>query len=252
MCRPRQGGRAGPGTPSAAATVPAVLRPVGPLPARVYWRRRALVLGLLLSIGGGGGWTGWAAATGRLPLRTATASALTPLPVGEPALTSVLPSLAGVRVPLVPAPAASAVSTDRPAVLPPAAAVAGPTCADDMIGLTLSGPRSATVGGSAALTLTVVDTSPLPCARDLGTAQQEVVLVDAAGTRLWSSADCRPASAAPRHLDAGQRVDLPIAWDGRTSTAGCGGARTVVPAGSYVLKARLGTHTAADVPLTLG
>ena len=62
----------------------------------------------------------------------------------------------------------------------------------------------------------------------------------------------RPPASAPQHLDAGQRVDLPIAWDGRTSAAGCGGARTVVPAGSYVLEARLGTRTAADVPLTLG
>lgn len=130
--------------------------------------------------------------------------------------------------------------------------MAGPPCTDDMIGLTLSGPRSVTVGGSAALTLTVIDTSALPCSRDLGTAEQEVVLVDTAGSRLWSSADCTPPSPAPQHLDAGQRVDLPIAWDGRTSAAGCGGARTVVPAGSYVLEARLGTRTAADVPLTLG
>jgi hypothetical protein len=47
-------------------------------------------------------------------------------------------------------------------------------------------------------------------------------------------------------------VDLAVSWDGRTSAAGCSGARAVVPAGSYVLKARLGTRTAADVPLTLG
>jgi hypothetical protein len=241
----------------------------------VYWRRRALLLGLLLSLGGGGGWTGWAAATGRLPLHATTAAAQTPVPVGEPSLTSVLPSLAGVRVPLVPPTAAAGTDAATPAALPsdpatdpatgptamtdatpallaPAAAVSGPPCTDDMIGLTLSAPRSATVGGSAALTLTVIDTSPLPCARDVGTAEQEVVLVDGAGTRLWSSADCTPASAAPEHLDAGERVDLAIAWDGRTSAAGCAGARVVVPAGSYVLRARLGTRTAAEVPLTLG
>ena len=245
-----------------------MLHPVGPLPTRVYWRRRALLLGLLLSLCGGGSWTGWAAATGRLPLSVTTAAAETPVPAGEPSLTSVLPSLAGVRVPLVP-PAASGSDSATPAALPsdpatgpstdttpallaPAAAVAGPPCTDDMIGLTLAAPRSATVGGSAALTLTVIDTSPFPCARDVGTAEQEVVLLDAAGTRLWSSADCTPASAAPKHLDAGERVDLAITWDGGTSAPGCAGARTAVPAGSYVLRARLGTRTAADVPLTLG
>jgi len=234
VCRPRGAERADPGGPPSGASVPAVLHPVGPLPARVYWRRRVLVGGLLVCLLGGGGWTGWAARTGRLPLHAATASARSP--VAQPSLTSLLPSLAGVRVPLVPSPAA-----------------AGPLCTDDMIGLTLAAPLSATVGGSAALTLTVIDTSPVPCARDVGTAAQEVVLLDAAGHRLWSSADCAGATAAaPQQFAAGQRVDLPIAWDGRTSAAGCPGDRAVVPAGSYVLRARLGTRTAADVPLTLG
>jgi hypothetical protein len=221
----------------------------------VYWRRRVLLLALLACLLVGGGWTGWAALTGRLPLPVATGSAQSPAPVAQPSLTGVLPSLAGVRVPLVPAPATS--GDTAPALLAPAAAadaaaVPGQPCTDDMIGLTLAAPRSATVGGSAALTLTVIDTSPLPCARDLGTAEQEVVLLDAAGDRLWSSADCVAAAAAPRQLVPGQRVDLPIAWDGHTSGAGCPGGQAVVPAGSYVLRARLGTRTAADVPLTLG
>jgi hypothetical protein len=46
-------------------------------------------------------------------------------------------------------------------------------------------------------------------------------------------------------------VDVDLAWDGRTSAAGCAGTGAVVPAGSYVLRARLGTRTAADVPLVL-
>jgi hypothetical protein len=233
-----------------------VLHPVGPLPARVYWRRRVLALGLLVSVLGGGGWTGWAAWTGRLPLPLSTASAQGP--VAAPALTGVLPSMAGVRLPADPPPAAGGTpAAPSPAApVPPAApapsAVTGPPCTDDMVGLTLTAPPSATAGGATQLTLTVIDTSVLPCARDVGTAEQEVVLLDAAGDRLWSSADCTPAARAPRLFAPGDRVDLPIAWDGRASAPGCTGARAAVPAGSYLLRARLGTRTAADVPLTVG
>jgi hypothetical protein len=122
-----------------------------------------------------------------------------------------------------------------------------------MVGLTLTGPASAAAGGSAALTLTVVNTSPLPCTRVVGAPDAEVVVLDAGGARVWSSADCAAAaSSGPRTLAAGERVDLPVAWDGRRSAPGCSGDRAVAPAGSYQLRARLGTRTAAPVALTLG
>jgi hypothetical protein len=230
----------------------------------VYWRRRVLVLGLLVGLLGGGGWTGWAASTGRLPLHLSAAQA--PPPAAEPSLAAVLPSLAGVRVPLVPSPAAPgtgplpatgavgdpAAATATPALRAPATTAAGPPCADDAITVALAAPRSATVGGSAALTVLIGNGSAVPCVRDLGGTEVEVVLLGAAGDRLWSSADCTPAApAAPRLLAAGEQVDVDLAWDGRTSAAGCAGTRAVVPAGSYVLRARLGTRTAADVPLVL-
>jgi hypothetical protein len=224
----------------------------------VYWRRRLLVLTLLLSVLGGGGWLGWAALTGRLPVHSAASVAPAATPVAAPSLAGVLPSLAGVRVPLVPMSDGST-GTASPAPVDPTQAplsvAAGATpCSDDMIGLTLGAPTSATAGSSPSFTLTVVETAAVPCARSLDAGEQEVVLLDVAGTRLWSSADCATAvpPATPKVLAAGERVDLPITWDGRTSAPGCTGARTVVPAGSYVLRARLGTRTAAQVPLTLG
>jgi hypothetical protein len=225
----------------------------------VYWRRRVLVLALLVSLLGGGGWTGWAAATGRLPVHLSAAQPPATDPVAEPSLAGVLPSLAGVRVPVVPpaagsAPAAGLVPVPAAATTAaPGAAATAPRCTDDATGLVLAAPGSATAGGASALTLTVVNTSAQPCVRDLGGAEAEVVLLDAAGARLWSSADCAPATpAAPRLLAAGEQVALPVTWDGRTSAVGCAGTRVAVPAGGYVLRARLGTRTAADVPLTLG
>src|SRR5215207_2372987 len=49
-----------------STSVPVVWHPVGELPAAVYWRRRLVVLAVLLGILGGGGWLGFALATGRI------------------------------------------------------------------------------------------------------------------------------------------------------------------------------------------
>src|SRR3954447_7789241 len=96
----RRADRAGCG---AAATVPAVFHPVGPLPAAVYWRRRLLVLTLIVSVFGGGGWFAYAASTstGWPTFTTAAASTSVPAPIGTPALERVVPSLASVQVPTV-------------------------------------------------------------------------------------------------------------------------------------------------------
>src|SRR3954465_6426212 len=67
--------RAGPVRLGPSATVRGVLHPVGPLPAAVYWRRRVLVLTLLVSVLGGGGWLGWGLANGGAARATPTPAA---------------------------------------------------------------------------------------------------------------------------------------------------------------------------------
>src|SRR3954468_1916667 len=80
----RGGRRVDPGPPALRTTVPAVLHPVGPLPAAVYWRRRVLVLALVLSVVGGAAWLGLfllRTPAGRGPVTAAATSPRTsPLP----------------------------------------------------------------------------------------------------------------------------------------------------------------------------
>ena len=65
MCRlPGTACRAGPRRTRALA-FRCVWHPVGDLPARVYWRRRLVVLVVLIGVVGGGGWLGWWLVTGR-------------------------------------------------------------------------------------------------------------------------------------------------------------------------------------------
>ena len=58
--------------------------------------------------------------------------------------------------------------------------------------------------------------------------------------RLWSSNDrVNNPTVDLRTLVPGRPVAFALTWGERTTTPGCGQARTVVPAGSYRLMVRL-------------
>ncbi|MGY1770395.1 MucR family transcriptional regulator [Blastococcus sp. SYSU D00813] len=228
-----------------------MLHPVGPLPAAVYWRRRALVLGLVLAVLGGGTWLGMSllggggddAAGGET--QAAGTSAAPTTAAGTPALERVVPSLASVQTPTVPAG-----PTVAPA--PPAGPEPGSPCTDDMIAVDVRGPGSAPAGSGPTLELVVTNVSPVPCVRVLDKELQEIVLLDTAGARLWGSNDCQPeASDDVRTLAPGEQVAFPLVWSGLSSEPSCTVGRTTVPPGQYVLRGRLETKPSPDTPLTL-
>ena len=232
-------------------TVLGVLHPVGPLPAAVYWRRRLLVLALLLAVLGGGGWLVVAALTGG-DGGTATSAAAATTDAADPgdeppALEQVVPSLASVQTP-TPAP-------EPPAE--PAPVTAGPTpggpCSDDMIRLEVRAPGSAPVGGKPTFELVVTNVSSVPCVRVLDAGLQEVLLLDAAGNRVWGSNDCFPeATSDTRTLAPAESVAFPLTWGGLTSEPSCTAERGTPAPGQYVLRGRLDTKTGPDVPFPIG
>jgi hypothetical protein len=231
-------------------TVLGVLQPVGPLPAAVYWRRRLLVLALLLAVLGGGGWLVIAALTGA-DGGTATSAAAATTDAADPddeppALEQVVPSLASVQTP-TPAPEPAA----EPEPVPAGPTPGGP-CSDDMIGLEVRAPDSAPVGGKPAFELVVTNVSSVPCVRVLDAGLQEVLLLDAAGTRVWGSNDCFPeTSSDTRTLAPGESVAFLLTWGGLTSEPSCTAERTTPAPGQYVLRGWLDTEVSADVPFTL-
>ncbi len=234
-----------------------MLHPVGPLPTAVYWRRRLLVLVGTLGVLGGGGWLGVAVASGdpggSEPASGAVAAAGATSTAPPPALEQVLPSLAAVEIPT-----AAPTTTPEPAPAPvtsaaPAGPVAGGPCTDDMIEVDVR-PESASspVGGKPTFDLVVTNVSPVACVRVLDKGLQEIVLLDAAGDRLWGSNDCFPeASSDTRTLQPGESVVFPVLWSGLTSAPGCTAERTTPGAGSYVLRGRLDTKTSGDATFTL-
>jgi hypothetical protein len=226
------------------------LHPVGELPPAVYWRRRLLVLVLLLSVLGGSGWLGYAALSGRLGSGSTQAdsagSSRSATPT--PALERVVPSLASVQTPTPPP-----TGTEPPAPPAPPPPVAGGPCTDDMLALEVRTPGSAPVGSKPTFELVVTNTSPVPCVRTLDKGLQELVLLDGAGTRVWGSNDCFPeASADVRTLAPGEVVSFPITWGGLTSEPTCTVSRVTPAPGTYVVRGRLDTKTTPDAPLSLG
>ncbi len=246
MCPAPGRGVPGCGRPWARTTVALVLHPVGPLPAAVYWRRRLVVLVVLLAVLAGVGWLLISLVSGSGSSAAATGSTTSSEPVGTPALDRVVPSLAGVQTPTPPP------STTPPAPAPPAAPAqeAGAPCGDDVVTLEVRTPGSVASGSSPVFELVVTNAAAVPCTRVLDKQLQEMVLLDGAGTRLWGSNDCQPeASSDTRTLAPGEQVVFPLTWSGLTSEPTCTAARAPVAPGSYVVRARLDTETSPDAPL---
>jgi hypothetical protein len=110
-------------------------------------------------------------------------------------------------------------------------------------------PAAATyrVGATPVVRLIAQNVSATTCTRDLGAAQQEILLY-AGTTRLWSSNDCySDDSHEARVLRPGERVDYEVTWARRTSAPGCPAGRDAVRPGDYLLVARLGGLTSVPV-----
>jgi hypothetical protein len=232
----------------AGTTVPGVLHPVGDLPAGVYWRRRLLILAVLLAVLGGVGWLGFtllARGDGASASAAAsTGSSRTPARV--PALDRVVPSVSGIATPTPPQSAAATTTA-------PAGPAPGGPCTDDMLAVTVSAPATAAPGSKPTFELVVQNTSAVPCVRALDKGLQELILLDSAGNRVWGSNDCFPeASSDTRTLAPGETVSFPVVWSGLTSEPTCTAARTTPAPGNYVLRGRLDTRTSADTSISLG
>jgi len=225
-----------------------VLHPVGKLSATVYWRRRAVLLVVLLAVLGGGAWLALTLVSARVSANGASATT-GPRPV--PALERVVPSWASVATPTPPplptsaAPAVAAASTA-------AAPVAGGPCTDDMISLEVRTPGTVAVGSKPTFELLVANVSAVPCVRALDKGLQELLLVDTAGNRIWGSNDCFPEQSSDlRTLAPGEAVSLPLVWGGLTSEPTCTAPRSAPPPGNYVVRGRLDTKSSPDAPFAL-
>ncbi len=207
--------------------------PVGPESSRVYWRRRALVAGVLLLVVvvvvlivvGRGSGASSASAPGASPSASTgggaeAASGAASAPAGDGSS---------------PAPSASAAAASGDAT----------TCSKDQIELTPVVDKS-TYGPTEdpQIAMSIKNTGSDACHMDLGSAQQALT-ISSGEEQYWSSKDCQTGGTNQDvTIKAGQQLTTPaIAWDRtRSSTTTCDSARPSVPGGgaSYHLQVAVG------------
>ena len=188
------------------------LRPVGPLPAQVYWRRRLLVLGLLVLVLVGALAGLGAAFGGRPPAAPA-------------------PAPAASTGPASPVPRSTPVASARP----------GPGGSPPPCTLSDATVRAATDAGSYRVgdwprfRLDLRGTGQAPCTADIRPGRLEISVVSGAD-RVWSSAECPlPRPLRPVLVRPGAAAVLQSNWPARRSTPGCRGPVQPARPGTYRL-----------------
>ncbi|MEU7865382.1 hypothetical protein [Dactylosporangium sp. NPDC049140] len=216
---------------------------VGPLSAGIYWRRRAIVGGvlvvasLMLWASCGGSDTGD-------QKRTPAAASAGPAS-GDPAPTVT------IQVPTTGEPPASSAHAPvvSSAAAPPATTV--PPCADADLSL-VAAPEQAVQfrGAYLKFTIKIKNVAGHECARDLGADYQELYL-QVAASKIWSSDACdAPHGSQMTVLKPGIEVSFNTVWTGKATNNGCANRETP-PAGKYELVGRLGTKLSEPVQVQL-
>ncbi|MEU4646550.1 hypothetical protein [Nocardia fluminea] len=222
-----------------------MLEPNGPLSPEIYWRRRALAIGViivalaiviwLVTMVARGGDSAGADKAAASSTTSAESSA------SETSSTSSSASAA-------PSGSATPGATTSAAVQP-----APQPCSDQSLALKVTvGQPTYRVGDQPAFGTVITNISSAACSRDLGAGPQFLVYTLDGQRRLWASNDCnQDAPAEMKTLEAGEQLSYKGTWFGTTSQPQCAGDRLQVPAGAYMVVAQLGAVRSAAEPFNL-
>lgn len=211
----------------------ALLHPVGPLPNRTYWLRRAVAVAILVVVAlavarwlpGPGGGSAAKPAAGERPGR--------PTPVTDATPTSTRTA------------AVSPVPTPSPT--PP-----GPqACPDRALAVTATTDAVSYLPGvRPVLTMTVRNVGPVACTRDLGPRARGLRVLSGAD-RIWSSDDCERPAAAVTTLGRGASWSYALPWPRLRSRPGCPTPGAPALPGTYRFYADLGRVISAPAVFRL-
>jgi len=216
---------------------------VGPLPASVYWRRRAIVLG-------------GAALAVTMIVYSCGAYGKSATSQGQP---TSAPSIPGESTP-------SPIPSKTPITAPAGGSTPSPSapvvtdaqlCTDTELTVTAA-PGKATMprGSELVIKLLIKNTSNRTCTRDVGPDQQELYIKLGTQT-IFSSDHCDgPTGTDMRAFPPGHERSYEAFWNGKSSTSCSTTAKRtpdgpVPEAGEYQLFGRVGTDLSEPVILKL-
>jgi hypothetical protein len=221
------------------------LEPHGPLPPQIYWRRRALAIGVAVVA------VGLVAIIAVLLHGSASANT----PAADSAKPAAAPPKQEAKTPVVPPAEQAPAPTPTPtaAVVPPPELKEGDDCPDSTLavkGLT-SQPRY-TVGDQPEFTMVVTNIGLVACKRDVGAAVLAAYVYSLDNQRLWSNLDCAPSNETLMKMFApGEQVTTAVTWTGMGSEPQCPLPRQPIGPGTYNLVVQLGNLRSASVPFML-
>lgn len=218
------------------------LEPQGPLPPQIYWRRRALALGialLVIALLVGGAIALFGGSGSKNTAKTDTSQ--TPQPQN--------------KTPVVPPAESSPEPTPTPtaAVEPPPVLQPGDDCPDST--LAVKGVTNApqyVIGDQPKFTMIVTNIGLVACKRDVGAAVLAAYVYSLDNNRLWSNLDCAPSNETlVKTFNPGEQVTTEVTWTGMGSAPQCPLPREPIGPGTYNLVVQLGNLRSAAVPFAL-
>jgi hypothetical protein len=225
------------------------LEPHGPLPSQIYWRRRALAIGVGVVV------AAIVAAIAILvvsnstsdtkPASSTPAAAPTPLPGENPEVKTPLQPSVQQAPPPTPTPSA--------AVTPPPVLKEGDDCPDSTLAVKgISSAPDYVVGDQPKFTMVVTNIGLVACKRDVGAAVLAAYVYSLNNDRLWSNLDCAPSNETlVKTFNPGEQVTTEVTWTGMGSAPNCPLPRQPIGAGTYNLVVQLGNLRSATVPFVL-
>ena len=178
-----------------------LIQPVGPEGPKVYWLRRALLLGAVIS-------TFILIYNLLTPPAQPTVESSTKTP--EPTQTSEV------------ATSISASPQTSPSVTATESVAAISNCTDDQISVSVSiNPENPKVNQSMKLTMSVTNTSATACQRDVGSGVDEITIISGPAL-IWSTDHCNPSTDTDlRTLEPNQKISVTATWNGTQTSKGC-------------------------------
>lgn len=244
-----------------------MLEPNGPLPPEIYWRRRALAIGvglvallllvwIVTSLRGGDDSPEASTAAASSTLSASSTSAAAKSSASESSGSESASESSGTESSGESSTSATESGSGAPSSTPASGAPAVPPgqCPDQSLALkaTVEQPTYP-AGQEPVFGIVITNISTGPCERDLGAGLQQALVYSLDGAqRIWSNADCYP-SATPdmRTLAPGQQAAFTVKWSGTSSAPECAGERTPVAPGAYTVVAQLGALRSAPEPFNI-
>lgn len=232
------------------------LEPRGPLPTEIYWRRRALALGIAVVVIGimvavvvalMGGNAGAKPAGADKP-NSAPGKPGSPAPQLPPA-----PGRDGNN-PMAPGPGQNLeLPTPTAAVQPPPVLKEGDDCPDSTLAVKgLTNQPQYFIGDQPKFTMVVTNIGLVSCKRDVGAAVLAAYVYSLDNKRLWSNLDCAPSNETLiKTFAPGEQVTTAVTWTGMGSAPHCPLPRPAIGPGTYNLVVQLANLRSQAVPFIL-